>query len=324
MLDQRGRKIDYIRISITDRCNLRCVYCMPKEGVKLLPHDEILSYDEITYIVRCMALLGVKKVKITGGEPLVRRECDRLIRDLKQIPGIERVTLTTNGVLLKEMADKLAAAGIDAINVSLDTMDREQYAQITRVDCLNETLEGIKAVLAYPQIRLKINCVPTDYNRDNLCAIAGLAKEHPIHVRFIEMMPIGYGKQFEFCSEDMVKQLLCEAYGPMKSFDGILGNGPSHYFSLDGFKGKIGFISSLSHKFCGQCNRVRLTAEGFLKCCLQYDSGVDLKKMLREGAREQDIEEAIREAIWRKPESHHFKEEILETDEQRSMSQIGG
>lgn len=332
MRDQTGRNIDYIRISITDRCNLRCVYCMPAEGVKAIPHDEILTYDEIERICSCMAQMGVKKIKVTGGEPLVRRSCNVLVAKLKAIPGIEKVTLTTNGILLKEQMADLAAAGIDAINVSLDTLDREQYAQVTRRDRLEDVLAGIDEVLQYPQVALKINCVPIMTQEENLVTLAGIAREHPIHVRFIEVMPIGYGRQFTFCGEEQIKEILERAYGPMTPYDGVLGNGPSHYYSLEGFAGKIGFVSSISHKFCEQCNRVRLTAEGFLKTCLQYDTGHDLRKMMREGCDDEALKAVIGDAVWHKPLSHHFLEEQAdETDRQagvedelRGMSQIGG
>lgn len=336
MRDQTGRNIDYIRISITDRCNLRCVYCMPEEGIKALSHDEILTYDEIIRICGCMAQMGVKKIKVTGGEPLVRKDNDVLIRRLKQIPGIEKVTLTTNGILLKEQMDRLADAGIDAINISLDTLDRQQFAQVTRNDKLEQVLDGLREALKYPDIALKINCVPIMTEERNLVSLAALAKDHPIHVRFIEMMPIGYGRQFTFCGEDQIREILEKAYGPMTPYDGVLGNGPSHYYSLEGFEGKIGFVSSITHKFCEQCNRVRLTAEGFLKTCLQYDTGHDLRRMMRSGCGDGELKQAIGDAILHKPLSHHFLEEQTggenETegtaanieDESRGMSQIGG
>ena len=325
MRDQTGRDIDYIRISITDRCNLRCVYCMPQEGIRSLSHEEILSYDEIVYVCTLMAQMGLRKIKVTGGEPLVRRDCDVLIRKLKQIPGIEKVTLTTNGVLLKEQMGRLAAAGLDAVNISLDTLDRKQYEEVTRRDQLPQVLEGIREALAYPQIPLKINCVPIMTEEGNLTALAGLAKKAPIHVRFIEMMPIGYGRKYPFCSEEQIRAVLERAYGPMTPYGEKLGNGPSHYYSLEGFAGKIGFVSSISHKFCEQCNRVRLTAEGFLKTCLQYDTGHDLRRLLRSGADSRELKAAIGDAVLHKPASHHFLEEISDTEEeQRAMSQIGG
>ena len=325
MRDQTGRDIDYIRISITDRCNLRCVYCMPQEGMHSLSQEEILSYDEIVYVCILMAQMGLKKIKVTGGEPLVRRDNDVLIGKLKQIPGIEKVTLTTNGVLLKEQMGRLAAAGVDAVNISLDTLDRKQYEEVTRRDQLSQVLEGIQEALAYPQIPLKINCVPIMTEEENLTALAGLAKTAPVHVRFIEMMPIGYGRKFPFCSEEQIRAVLERVYGPMTPYEKNLGNGPSHYYSLEGCAGKIGFVSSISHKFCEQCNRVRLTAEGFLKTCLQYDTGHDLRSLLRSGADSQKLKAVIQDAILHKPASHHFLEEVLDTEEeQRAMSQIGG
>ena len=325
MRDQTGRDIDYIRISITDRCNLRCVYCMPEEGLRPLSHEEILTFDEIVTVCTLMAQMGLKKIKVTGGEPLVRRDNDVLIGKLKEIPGIEKVTLTTNGILLKDQMAKLAGAGVDALNISLDTLDEKQYQEVTRSDKLKQVLEGISEALKYPHIPLKINCVPVKTQEENLTALAGFAKEHPIHVRFIEMMPIGYGRQFTFCSEDEIRAVLERAYGPMTPYEGRLGNGPSHYYSLEGFAGKIGFVSSISHKFCEQCNRVRLTAEGFLKTCLQYDTGYDLRAMLRSGCEEDELKAAIGDAILHKPLSHHFLEKKEDSEEEmRAMSQIGG
>lgn len=323
MKDIHGREIDYLRISITDRCNLRCVYCMPKDGIQHIPHTEILTYDEIVRICRSMTRLGIRKIKLTGGEPLVRKDCACLVHMLKELPGIEKVTLTTNGTLLSEQMTELAKAGIDAINISLDTLDPEQFAQITRRQNLENVLEGLKIALAYPQINLKINCVPFNQTQ-NLLEVASLARKHPIHVRFIEMMPIGYGKEHAFLEEDSIIALLEDAYGPLKPVHEKYGNGPSHYYEIEGFQGKIGFISAMTHKFCHQCNRVRLTADGFLKACLQYQTGTDLKHLLRSNCTDETLLETISQVIKNKPVSHHFQDEKTKTDEVRAMSQIGG
>lgn len=324
MIDKYGRTIDYLRISLTDRCNLRCVYCMPEEGVCQIPHTEILTYDEILRICQCMETLGIRKIKLTGGEPLVRKDCAQLTKMLKALPGIEKVTLTTNGILLREQLEPLMSAGIDAINISLDTLDPELFHQITRRNSLDKVLEGLNAALSYPQLSVKINCVPAIKKKENFVAMAGLAKQYPLHVRFIEMMPIGYGRQFPFQDEESIKEILEEAYGPMLPITERFGNGPCHYYTIEGFQGKIGFISAVTHKFCRQCNRVRLTAEGFLKGCLQFQKGTDLRMLLRGGCTDEELTEAIRQVIWNKPVSHNFYETETKQDETRVMSQIGG
>ena len=324
MKDRFGREIDYLRISITDRCNLRCVYCMPENGIVQIPHKEILTYDEIIRICRCMTDLGIRKIKLTGGEPLTRKDCAALVQMLKGLDGIEKVTLTTNGVLLKDQIQSLFEAGIDDINISLDTLNAAEFAKVTRRESLDQVLEGIRAALRYPQIGLKINCVPVVEDRENLVSIAGLAKQYPIHVRFIEMMPIGYGKDFQFRGESEICEILEKAYGTMTPIKERYGNGPCHYYKIEGFQGKIGFISAMTHKFCDQCNRVRMTAEGYLKACLQYQTGTDLKSLMRSGCKDEELTEAIQKVIWEKPVSHHFTSVEAESDEERLMSQIGG
>ncbi len=324
MFDNNGRNIDYIRISITDRCNLRCVYCMPEDGVPLVDCQEIMTFDEIERLCRIFAKNGIKKIKVTGGEPLVRLDAVELIKNLKAIDGIEQVTLTTNGVLLEETIDDLHKAGIDSINVSLDTLDSDKFAQLTRRDVLSKVWAGIEKALSYEDINLKINCVPLKLTKDDIADLVGLAKDHRIHVRFIEMMPIGLGHNFEYLPEEETKKVIEEAYGPLKPYTKKLGNGPSHYFSLDGFKGKIGFISAISHKFCNECNRVRLTSMGFLKTCLQYNTGVNLLELIRSGKDDEEIEEAIKKAIDNKPLEHSFLSKEIKQEEQHGMSQIGG
>ena len=324
MKDRYGREIDYLRISITDRCNLRCVYCMPKDGIHQISHKEILTYDEIKRVCQCVTTLGIHKIKLTGGEPLTRKNCSELVAMVKALPGIEKVTLTTNGVLLKDQLKDLAEAGIDNINISLDTLNKTEFHRITRREGLSSVLESIEEALKYPQIGLKINCVPVIEDSENLVSIAGLAKTHPIHVRFIEMMPIGFGKDFVFRGEDEICSILERAYGIMIPDVNRYGNGPCHYYQIQGFQGRIGFISAMTHKFCDQCNRVRMTAEGYLKACLQYQTGISLKELMRSGCTDQELTEAIRKVIWEKPQSHHFTSAAIEQDELKLMSQIGG
>ncbi len=324
MIDGNGRNIDYIRISLIDRCNLRCVYCMPKQGVELVPHKEILDYEEILRLTKIFAGLGISKIKLTGGEPLVRRNVAHLVKELKSIPGISQVTITTNGVLLEEQMKSLSEAGIDGINLSLDTLDREVYQKIARRDEFERAMRGFQEALKYPEIPLKINCVPMGIEGQDILSVAELAKAYPVHVRFIEMMPIGLGKQFEFHSEESILAGLRKRYGEYQMFEGTLGNGPGHYYTFEGFYGKIGFISAISHKFCNRCNRVRLTSQGYLKSCLQYDIGTDLKVLLRGGASDEEIREVIETVILKKPSGHHFAEHTEDHDEAHLMAQIGG
>lgn len=324
MLDQYGRIIDYMRISLTDRCNLRCIYCMPEEGICQIPREELLGQDEIIKICRFAGELGISRIKLTGGEPLVRRICVPLVKELKALPGIQQVTLTTNGILLKEQLPGLMEAGLDALNISLDTLEAENFRRITRRNELDRTLEGLEVALSYPSLKVKINCVPTFQTDQELLQVAALARENPLHVRFIEMMPIGLGKDFTARDENSVKEILEKKYGILTPVSEILGNGPCHYYTLGGFKGKIGFISALSHKFCNQCNRVRLTSTGYLKGCLQFENGVDLKALLRNGASDEILKNALQKAIFEKPAGHNFQEKKNGREESHIMSQIGG
>ena len=326
MTDNFGRNIDYIRISVTDRCNLRCVYCMPEEGVESIPHNVILKFDEILRICRILAKNGLKKVKITGGEPLVRRGVANLIKQIKDIEGIESVTITTNGVLLAEQYHNLVGAGVDSITVSLDTMDREKYAQLTRRDEIARVLKGIELAQKENQTRLKINTVPV-YGLDekDIISLVQFAKDHETDVRFIEVMPIGSGDNFDTVTEEDLRRVIEKHFGPLTLYSEKRGNGPSVHYSLEGFKGKIGFISAVSHKFCDKCNRVRLTADGHLKACLQFEAGVDLKPTLRDCSTDKQLEEELLKGIANKPQSHRFDQKDYFTDkENRTMSQIGG
>lgn len=336
MIDRFGRNVDYMRVSVTDRCNLRCVYCMPAEGVVSVPHEQILTFDEIARICGIGAELGIRKIKLTGGEPLVRRGLPELIGMLKGLPGIEQVTLTTNGILLKEQINELVSRGLDAVNISIDTLDPERYREITRGGSVEKALEGLDAAAAVPGLSVRVNCVPlkgTGLNGtddEEYIRLALLAKEGKADVRFIEMMPIGLGKCFAGRSGDEIRAILEKAYGKAKACTGRIGNGPAEYVQFPGFGKRVGFISAVSHQFCGGCNRVRLTSEGYLKPCLQYESGTDLKKLLRDGAGDREIRAVMEKAFYEKPAHHQFgdssqekncAEEALETKE---MSRIGG
>ena len=328
MHDSCNRNIDYLRISVTDRCNLRCIYCMPEAGVDFLPHDRILSYEEILRICRQMAGLGLQKIKLTGGEPLVRRDLPRLVGRLKQIDGIRTVTLTTNGVLLESFLPELTAAGLDAVNISLDTLDPEEYRRITRFHELDRVLRGIDAALSgSSRLTVKLNCVPIRSAdcREQILRLTELARERLLHVRFIELMPIGLGEDQEGFSEPEIRNIIESHYGTLHPYYGKLGNGPSSYYELEGFRGKIGFISAISHKFCHQCNRVRLTSDGFLKSCLQYGEGTDLKQAMTEGAADEQLQELIRTTVYHKPAAHQFGTQAERNNiETNIMSQIGG
>ena len=325
MLDKLNRKIDYLRISVIDRCNLRCVYCMPEEGIESIPHDEILTYDEILRICEIVSELGIRKIKITGGEPLVRKDIVNLVRDIKNIDKIEQVTLTTNGILLHEMLDDLYDAGIDAINISLDTLNKDNFKKITRRDGLEKVLMSIDK--AYDLgIRVKINCLAIrDFNLREIVEIASFAKDREIDVRFIELMPIGFGKKYTQIDNDEILSILESRFGTFEIVTEKRGNGPAKYYRNQNMKGCIGFISAISHEFCESCNRIRLTSSGFLKLCLHYNKGIDLKGPIRNGISDEDLKKLIHNTIWNKPISHKFGHANGEQDiELKNMVQIGG
>ena len=326
MKDARSRKIEYLRVSVTDRCNFRCIYCMPEEGIEAITHEEVLSFEEIVAVCRIMAQLGIQKVKLTGGEPLVRKNFIELVKDIKAIPGIEEITLTTNGLLLADQLEDLVAAGISAINISLDTLDHERFKQITRVDGLEKVVEAIHKAADCKALRLvKINAlIAKGLNEEDILGLAAFAKDKPIHVRFIELMPIGIGRNLKGMTKEEIMNVLEKVYGPLESYHQRLGNGPSTYYTLPGFKGKIGFISAVSECFCEDCNRVRLTSDGFLKLCLHSTKGIDLKSLLRKGIKEEEIKQIIEKTIEGKPEKHHFGERDAAETEQKIMAQIGG
>ncbi|MBO5461473.1 MAG: GTP 3',8-cyclase MoaA [Ruminococcus sp.] len=322
MLDQYGRKIDYLRVSITDRCNLRCQYCMP-DGIELAAMETVLTYEEIEQVCEKAAKLGIKKIKVTGGEPLVRLGCADLIGKLKKIPGIEQVTLTTNGVLLGKYLDELLENGLDAVNISLDSLKRDVYHKITGRDELERVLESVEKAAA-SRIRVKVNAVlQRDVNGEEWEELILLAKKYPLDVRFIEMMPIGFGKQFEPVYNEELLRKLEERYPGLEADNRIHGNGPAIYYQIPGFKGSIGFISAIHGKFCGQCNRIRLTAQGRLKPCLCYGESVDLREALRGRSDDMQIEKLLQSAIQKKPKQHCF-EIIEEITEEAPMIGIGG
>ena len=325
MRDRFGRTINYMRISVTDRCNLRCRYCMP-ERITKCAMQEILTYEEIVEIAQAAEDCGITRFKITGGEPLVRMGVETLVRALKDLPLTEQVTMTTNGVLLEEKLPALMEAGLDAVNISLDTTDREKYRQITGRDCLQQVLSAIRAS-AEAGIRTKINAVLIPgCNEDSFLPLVQMGSELPVDVRFIELMPIGEGRSGREMDNRALIDRLNTLYPGTTPDPEPRGNGPAVYYAVPGFAGRIGFISAIHGKFCDSCNRVRLTSTGFLKQCLCFEDGADLRAIVRSGeetGRRSLLTEAIRSAASNKPEAHSFDRPELITEKNR-MSGIGG
>ncbi len=315
MKDQYERNIDYLRISVTDRCNLRCRYCMPEKGIERIRPEDILSFEEITQIAKAGAGIGIKKIKITGGEPLVRKGIAAAVESLKKIPGIEEVTMTTNGVCLKELAESLYQAGLDAVNISLDTLSPMKYFHITRRNLLDEVMLGIERAYQIG-LKVKINSVAIKgFNDNEISRLAAIARKNRIDVRFIELMPIGLGKNYESISVKEIQAMLEEVYGPGKESKIRHGNGPAVYLDYEGFQGSIGFISAMTNEFCNSCNRIRLTSEGELKLCLNHNYSISLRTVLRKHClEEQDSEEYLSGELHSKLhdiENYNSKEHII-------------
>jgi cyclic pyranopterin phosphate synthase len=325
-LDTFNRPISYLRISITDRCNLRCVYCMPPEGVSWRLHDEILRYEEIELIVQAAASLGISKVRLTGGEPLVRLGFVEFVRMLARIPGIDDLAMTTNGTLLARYAAELAQAGLKRVNVSLDTLQPERFRQITQRGEFATVFEGIYAAREAGLVPLKLNTVVVrGLNDDEVVDLARLTLEGDWHVRFIEWMPLGTNAAWAsdgYVSVGEVRRRIEDALGELVPAKVRVGNGPARYYRLPGAVGTIGFISPISEHFCYQCNRLRLTADGRLRPCLLSDYEIDLRTPLRQGAGLTEIRELLIRSIGTKPERHHLDESV--SPKERAMSEIGG
>lgn len=323
MLDACGRRIDYLRISITDRCNLRCIYCMPENGVSSILHDALLRYEEIVRVVRLMQPLGVQKVRITGGEPMARRGCLELVRSLHEMGGLSRIAMTTNALLLRGRMREARDKGLTSINISLDTLDPVCYRQMTRLGNVAPVLDAIDEALTCG-LSVKVNAVPIrGMNENDLVSVAALAKDKPLCVRFIELMPVGCGAAFSPIPTDEVLAKMEAAFGALPPDETRHGDGPARYVKPRGFVGSIGFIGAVSHEFCDHCNRVRLTSDGFLKLCLNHSAGLNLRELLRSGASDEQITAAIRDAIQKKPLRHGFYE-VLTDREGRRMNEIGG
>jgi cyclic pyranopterin phosphate synthase len=328
LVDAYERRIDYLRISVTDRCNLRCVYCMPPEGIDLAEPEHILRYEEILRLAGIAARGGVTKVRVTGGEPLVRKGIVGFIKGLASIPGIEDVSLTTNGVLLKEYARKLREAGLKRVNVSLDSLKRERFEKMTRGDRLNEVLDGLEEAQRAGLAPVKINMVVIKgFNDDEIIDFALVSKEKPYHVRYIEYMPFNTqeGWQRDKCLTAVeIRERIEAALGPLEPvLDATGGAGPARRFRLKGAPGEIGLISPVSEHFCGSCNRLRLTSDGKLRTCLFSDVEADLRTPLRDGSTDEEIERILLAAVREKPKGHAINENVFKKCS-RTMSLIGG
>ncbi|MCB2296407.1 GTP 3',8-cyclase MoaA [Clostridium tagluense] len=319
MRDTYGRNINYLRVSVTDRCNLRCVYCMPEEGIKSLKHEDILRFEDTLKIVRAATALGINKIRYTGGEPLVMKDIDKLIYETSKIPGINDIAITTNGILLSDMAGDLKKAGLKRVNISLDTLNSEKYKSITRVGNLDKVMESIDKCLSLGLKPVKINTVLmrgiNDVEFENFL---NLTRELPVEIRFIELMPIGEGiKMYEKNNLSFMEML---GLHPELTKIGTEKSSTAELYKLTGAKGKIGFISPVSCKFCGDCNKIRLTSTGTIKPCLHSKEEINLRKYLNN---EKMLTNAIKSAIESKPLEHHLREESASRSV-KGMSQIGG
>lgn len=320
MIDAWGREINYMRVSITDRCNLRCRYCMP-EDLPGIPHESILRYEEILRVCRIAGMLGIHRFRVTGGEPLARRGAARFLTSMRELEGVEFLGMTTNGALLMKELPELQAARLDSVNISLDTLSPGLYRELTGTDALFQVLGAICAALDMG-IRVKLNCVlMRGINDGEVLALAKLAEERPVDVRFIELMPLGAGRGFSPVPGGEVLSELLSVYKDLAPVSSQ-GCGPARNYSSADLMGQIGFIDALSGHFCNQCNRVRLSSEGFLKLCLYHDHGVDLRALLRGGASDVEIQSVIEQAITQKPDGHHFGS--TGDAELKGLSTIGG
>jgi cyclic pyranopterin phosphate synthase len=326
LADAFHRPITYLRVSVTDRCNLRCVYCMPEAGLPWIPKSEILSYEEIARIVRAAAQIGVRAIRLTGGEPLIRHDLARLVAMIAAIPGIDDISLSTNGLLLAEQAQRLRDAGLTRVNVSLDTLREDRFATIARRPGLDRVLAGIDAAFTAGLGPIKLNCVVMrGQNDDEVAAFAELTRTRELAVRFIEVMPVeenvgDHASEYISASEILAR---IGAVDDLRPVAGPQGNGPARYYAFEGARGTVGVISPLSHDYCDTCNRVRLSADGRLKLCLFGDHFIDLRTPVRDGAGDDALIAIFRGSMYVKPERHHL--DVGQTaSAMRALSEIGG
>ena len=320
LYDGMGRHIHYLRVAVTDRCNFRCQYCMPAEGVEWIEHDKLLRYEELLRIIRAFASLGVDKVRITGGEPLVRKGLVPFLHEVACISGIKEVGLTTNGSLLEEYAPLLKEAGVGRINVSLDTLQPERFTQLTGQDQLTQVLAGIKKAQEVGLTPVKINMVVMKgFNSDEIVDMAKLAIDYPYQIRFIEYMPFRAGEDYLFTAEEMLQQLVAAGFTNLIPQRG--GSCPAKIYTIPESQGSIGFITPVSQHFCNSCNRIRLTPDGYLKPCLLSNEEHSLRELLRAGISDQGLLEKIKDVVWNKPKQHALAQGHRA---ERGMSRIGG
>jgi len=323
--DKYGRHINYLRISVTDRCNLRCTYCMPSEGITLMGHSEILRYEEIIKLARLAYEMGFTKFRLTGGEPLVRKGLPDLIRELAHLGENIDLAVTTNGVLLAKYAEELKSAGLPRINISLDTLKREKFKQISRFDLFDDVINGIKQAMRVGFDPVKINAVVVrGVNDDEILDFVEMTKDQPLWVRFIELMPFSRNnwRDEDFISADEIKKRI-EAHYQMKALSRSDKSSPAVDYHVEGYKGYIGLIAPLSGKFCDFCNRIRLTADGHLLPCLHSNIEIDIRTPMRSGASDDELKRILRKAMLAKPKGHTLCEENFEKTK-RDMSKVGG
>lgn len=323
--DRFGRNINYLRVSLTDKCNLRCVYCMP-EDMTFRPNAELMQDDEVIRLIRLFAELGFHKFRLTGGEPTIRENIVGLVREMKALQGVEKIAMTTNGVLLPKLAFPLAEAGLDRVNISIDTLDPQKFKRITRWGNVETVWNGIQMAEAAGLTPIKLNAVIVrGFNEADVVSLAALTYEYRWQVRFIEMMPFGevseFAQQQIVTDEEMHARIEAEL-GPLSLLDNGKLDGEARLYQLDGAKGTIGFISSVTHPFCASCNRARLTADGVLRLCLLRDKEIDLLTPLRQGASHDELRQLMLNGIWHKPWGHGLNADIIPLT--RVMSQIGG
>jgi len=326
LVDGHGRRIGDVRISVTDRCNFRCQYCMPAEGLPWLERGAVLSFEEIERLVALLAAMGVGDVRLTGGEPLVRRDFPRLAGMLRVVDGVEEVSVTTNGFLLARDAEALVAAGVDRFNVSIDSLQRDRFFEMTRRDALAPVLQGLEILAGFPEAHpIKVNAVAMrGFTEDEVLPFARFAREHPYEVRFIEFMPLDADRAWsgdKVLTGDETRALIHAAY-QLEAVPREPSATARVYAFADG-RGQIGFINPVSEPFCGDCNRIRLTAEGKLRTCLFSHRETDLRAPLRDGADDAELERIVREAVWQKELKHHVGDEGF-VPPARTMSAIGG
>jgi cyclic pyranopterin phosphate synthase len=325
LTDNYQRRLNYLRVSVTDRCNLRCIYCVPRDSIPRLLHTEILTYEEILRVIRVGARMGITKIRVTGGEPLVRKGITGFLSRVTQVPGIRDTSLTTNGVLLEDFAEDIRSAGISRINVSLDSMERSRFRQITGKDRLRQVWKGLEKALSLGFDPIKLNVVAlSGLNDDELEAFARLTFEYPFHVRFIEYMPMGKtplpGKRL-LLGDDIRARV--QKVGELTALQPFAGDGPAEYYRFPGSRGKVGIIRPMTHHFCSSCNRLRLTASGQIRPCLLTDIQIDIRDVLRGSGGDAQIEKTLLKAVSAKPDGHHLNDENPRAVRDQ-MTAIGG